>query len=205
MTSEKLINWSFWLSIIATVFSLITIILWIISPCQMTATNLDSFIGVAVALLAILVTMVLGWQIYGALEVKEKMSAIDALGSDLKKQAQEMNQKYYRIGHIQAFTAARQSAAMHDFIDAYRWLIAALFNSLYLEEPINVELMLSEMVQYVDQIPAKSSIEIDLFEEMEFEHNIICQSSLFDAIKTRYMASYNVFRNKVKPREYSLK
>jgi hypothetical protein len=164
----------------------------------MTATNLDSFIGVAVALLAILVTMLLGWQIYNALEIKEKMSAFEALGSELKQQAQVMNQKYYRMSHLQAYTAACQSAFIQDYVDAYRWLVTALSYSLSLEEPINVELILSEMAQYVELIPSNSPIDIDLIEEMDYDHNAISQSPLFDTIKNRYMASYTIFKKKVK-------
>lgn len=194
----KLINWSFWLSIIAIICSVITIILWIIAPCKMTATNLDCFIGVAVALLAILVTMLLGWQIYNALEIKEKMSAFETFGSELKQQAQEMNQKYYRMSHLQALTIAHLSVSSHDYVDAYRWLVTALSYSLLLEEPLNVELILSEMAQYVEQIPSKSPIDLDLIEEMEYDHNAISQSPLFDTIKNRYMASYTIFKKKVK-------
>lgn len=194
----KLINWSFWLSIIAIICSVITIILWIITPCKMTATNLDSFIGVAVALLAILVTMLLGWQIYNALEIKEKMSAFETLGSELKQQAQEMNQKYYKMSHLQALTTAHQSASINDYVDAYRWLVTALAYSLSLEEPINVELILSEMALYVELIPSDSPIDIDLIEEMDYDHNTISQSPLFGTIKTHYMGSYTIFKKKVK-------
>ncbi len=194
----KLINWSFWLSIIAIICSVITIILWIIAPCKMTATNLDCFIGVAVALLAILVTMLLGWQIYNALEIKEKMSAFETLGSELKQQAQEMNQKYYKMSHLQALTTAHQSASTNDYVDAYRWLVTALAYTLSLEEPINVELILSEMALYVELIPSDSPIDIDLIEEMDYDHNTISQSPLFGTIKTHYMGNYTIFKKKVK-------
>ena len=58
----------------ALLFSVVTIVLWICNVGGFTVVSLDSFVGVIVALLAIIVTFVTGWQIYNRVERTYKES-----------------------------------------------------------------------------------------------------------------------------------
>ena len=54
---------------LALLFSVVTILLWICNVGGFTVVSLDTFVGVIVALLAIIVTFVIGWQIYNAIDI----------------------------------------------------------------------------------------------------------------------------------------
>ena len=69
---------------LAIVLSMISIVscasvwaLWLLRSLELTVVSLDTFIGVIVALLAIIVTIVLGWQIINALDLRGKMSELE--------------------------------------------------------------------------------------------------------------------------------
>lgn len=109
MMNEKKNNISLILSIVAIVLSIGIILLWIVNTSHLAVVSLDSFVGIIVALLAILVTAVLGWQIYNAIEIKEKLRAIDSLQSALKQQEHRMEQMYCNACHSHGYVAAYQS------------------------------------------------------------------------------------------------
>lgn len=195
--SSKLVNWSFWLSLIAFVISVITIMVLIVSNYQLSTVNLDSFIGVTVALLALLVTVVLGWQIYNAVNINEKIRGIDDLETKLELQSHELEQKYNMVCHIQAYTSAQLSIDREDYIDAYRWLQNSLLYSFLLDAPINLEKIIGEMKICVDHINNNSRIDMILWEEIESSHESIINSPLFTSIRHYYIPIYNKFRSNV--------
>jgi hypothetical protein len=196
--SSKLINWSFWLSLIAIVISIIIVIVWIVNNFQVTTVHLDSFIGVTVALLALLVTIVLGWQIYNAVNINEKIRSIDTLESRLEYQSHELEQKYNMVCHIQAYNSAQLSIDREDYIDAYRWFQNSLQYSSLLDIPINSEIIIGKMKNCVEHINKNSSINMILWEEIESSHETIIHSPLFTSIRSYYMPIYNKLKSNVK-------
>lgn len=200
MKSEKKYNISLILSIIAILLSLGIILLWIVNASNLAVVSLDSFVGVIVALLAILVTAVLGWQIYNAIEIKDKMRAIDSLQSALKQQEHRMEQMYCNVCHSHGYVAAYQSATVNnDFVDAYRWLMSSLRYSLLLDEPINVEKVLDEMLEFAKRIPAHSTLDKEIFAELEEDHKVITNTPSFNCISVKFKQTHNIFLSKVTP------
>jgi len=65
------------LSIVAIVGVLSVWSLWILGSLELTVVSLETFVGVIVALLGILVTVILGWQIVNALELRGKIKEIE--------------------------------------------------------------------------------------------------------------------------------
>ena len=65
------------LSLIAIVGVASVWVLWIAGALKLSVISLDTFVGVIVAILAILVTVILGWQILNALEVQGKMAELE--------------------------------------------------------------------------------------------------------------------------------
>ena len=90
--NNKLTRWAFWLSLIAIVMSSAVIALWLFKAKTIAIIQLDTFIGVIVALMALLVTVVLGWQIYNAVEIKEKLISIKSLQDEQRKLKNELEQ-----------------------------------------------------------------------------------------------------------------
>lgn len=69
------------LSIILSTLSLIGVlsvwVLWICESFEMSVITLDTFIGVIVALLAIIVTVAIGFQIVNAMDLRERLSQLE--------------------------------------------------------------------------------------------------------------------------------
>ena len=200
MRNEKKNNVSLLLSIVAIVMSMGIIVLWIVSTNNLAVVSLDSFVGVIVALLAILVTTVLGWQIYNAIEIKEKLRAIDSLQSALRQQEHRMEQMYCHACHSHGYVAAYQSASVNnDFVDAYRWLMSSLRYSLLLDEPINVEKVLDEMLELAKRIPSHSTLDKEIFAEIEEDYKVITNAPSFNCISLKFKQTHNIFLPKVTP------
>lgn len=64
------------LAVVALAGVIIMIALWIAGGMKLSVVSLDTFIGVSVAILSLLFTIVIGWQIVNALEVKNEMKAL---------------------------------------------------------------------------------------------------------------------------------
>ena len=110
--NNKLTKWAFWISVIALVMSTVVIVLWIVSAKSVAVIQLDTFIGVIVSLMALLVTIVLGWQIYNAVDVKEKIQAISALEDRQEQLRKYIEQSQENIKNTNMYNAFYHSTIM---------------------------------------------------------------------------------------------
>ena len=67
------------LSIVAIAGVLSVWLLWILGSLELTVVSLETIVGVIVALLGILVTVILGWQIVNALELRGKIIEMEQI------------------------------------------------------------------------------------------------------------------------------
>ena len=69
------------LSIILSIISIVGVLsicgLWLFGTMKLSVVSLDTFIGVTVALLAIIFTIIIGWQIINTIEIRNWMSQIE--------------------------------------------------------------------------------------------------------------------------------
>ncbi len=79
-------NISIILSLIALVAVLGVILVWIFRGYTISVVSLDTFIGVMVAIVGLLVTFAVGWQIVNALEIKSKLAEIKDLKDNIEEQ-----------------------------------------------------------------------------------------------------------------------
>lgn len=84
-------NLSIILSLTAIVGIVILAILWCCCSMSLTAVSLDTFIGVMAAMIGLLVTFAIGWQIINALDIKSKLSEIEKLKGEITEQRTEIN------------------------------------------------------------------------------------------------------------------
>ena len=73
---------AFLISILAIGLSIVVIILFFVRVSPNSVVDLGTFIGVCAAFIGIAVTLLIGYQIYNAVEIKNKLAEI----SDIKKQ-----------------------------------------------------------------------------------------------------------------------
>jgi hypothetical protein len=57
--------------------------LWIFGSMELSVVSLDTFVGVIVALLAIVFTVIVGLQIVNAIDMREKMSELEKRQMDI--------------------------------------------------------------------------------------------------------------------------
>ena len=69
------------LSIILSIISIVGVLsicgLWLFGAMKLSVVSLDTFIGVIIALLAIIFTIIIGWQIINTIEIRNWMSQIE--------------------------------------------------------------------------------------------------------------------------------
>lgn len=73
----------FIISCIALAISLITLVIVFWKAAPYSVVDLGTFIGVVAAFIGISVTLLIGYQIYNAIEIQEKISVIDKLEKEL--------------------------------------------------------------------------------------------------------------------------
>lgn len=195
--SNKHTNWAFWLSIVAIVISTTILVLWMISVSEIAVVQLDTFVGVIVALMALLVTIVLGWQIYNAVDIQDKIKSIEGLKRELEqskilfKQADIKNAFYHNL------SLALCSQITKDYISAFRFFEQALMHTLQLDEPVNVPATLSSLSNCATLITKEQTIPNDKYKEIMKADKTIRASKYYTLIQVEYEKSFKTAMSKV--------
>ena len=101
------------LSIILSIISLVGVLsvwsLWTFGSMKVAVVSLDTFIGVIVALLAIVFTIIVGLQIVNAIDMREKMMQLQQRQDLILENERRMleNEKNYVNGNIYDSTKCR--------------------------------------------------------------------------------------------------
>lgn len=196
---NKQSTWALCLSISAIILCLLVFTLWAFEVIPHSVITAESFIGACVALLGVIVTVAVGWQIYNAIDIKQKVGTIEQVKAELQQQAHRMEQMYDNACHSHGYVAADQAASRGDFVDAFRWLVSSLQFAILMDEPMNVIQTLNDMERFAANIPQGSKLDEILFGEMLKEHETIIRSKSYPLIKDRYDASYKLFMSRVEP------
>ena len=125
-------------AIVLSVVSILTVVamiaMWICESRKMCVVELDSFIGVIVALLAIIVTLVLGWQIFNIFELKNKIEEMSELKSQFLKQKEDISQLTFKTKHLTGFTWAKTANKEKRYVTAFRFGLISLESALQLKK-----------------------------------------------------------------------
>lgn len=82
------------LSIILSIISIVGVLsiwgLWLFGAMKLSIVSLDTFIGVIVALLAIIFTIIIGWQIINTIEIRNWMSQIEQNQNELAENEKKL-------------------------------------------------------------------------------------------------------------------
>lgn len=93
---------SFILSIIALAVSIVTLAVIFIRVTPNSVIDLGAFIGVMTALIGISITFLVGYQIYNAIEIRQKLAEVDQLQEKFKQLEQSNKQAEEGFYIIQA-------------------------------------------------------------------------------------------------------
>lgn len=86
---------AFFMAIVALSLSIVTIILFLIKVSPNSVIDLGTFVGVIAAFIGICVTLLIGYQIYNAVDIKGRLEQVSILKNDLYS----ANQKIERLQH----------------------------------------------------------------------------------------------------------
>lgn len=147
MKKDAKLDWSFWLSLLAFVISVVTLGVFICKVRPNSVVTIDTYIGVIAGFIGIAVTLLVGYQIYNALDLKQRINAVETLKISLENQQQQLeilkNEHAEAIEIIQArlfldkhslaleaflhfHSAIRYSLSVDHKREGYKWLLNEL-------------------------------------------------------------------------------
>lgn len=184
--------------------SITLLILWCCNVGGFTVVSLDSFVGVIVALLAIVVTLVVGWQIYNSIELNEKIKEMSTLRKNMstlwenitsheKKIEQNMNYSQHYIYILLGLEEEEKKR----FTNSFRFFLKSLRFSMLLDSPKHTHHLLRNLERINKKIPAESNYSLSDLNDINTSNDIIKKSSNYDLIKRQYENIYNNFINKI--------
>ena len=102
--------------------SVTMLVLWCCNVGGFTVVSLDSFVGVIVTLLAIIVTLAIGWQIYNVFEIKAQLKETNILKEKLNIQEKENEKQICQIRHLISASMAENEINRKDYMTAFIYL-----------------------------------------------------------------------------------
>lgn len=188
---SKKVNWAIGLSVVALILVAIMFVLWCCNAGGFSAVSLDTFVGVTVALLAIIVTLVLGWQIFNIFELKNKIDEVNELKKQFKEQQNNIQQLTLKNKHITGFTWGNSAIKDNNWCTAFRYFILSLSASLQLESPINVESILAFMSEISKKLQPHTKYAKEYYQEIVDADKEIRSLRNFSFIEGKYKESYD--------------
>lgn len=195
---SKKANWAIGLSITAIVLSGVILFMWCCNAGGFTVVSLDTFVGVIVALLAIIVTLVLGWQIFNIFELKNKIDEVNELKKQFKEQQNNIQQLTLKNKHITGFTWGKSATKDNDWAGAFRYLILSLSASLQLDSPINIDVIFIFLRKISQNIKPNTKYSNDSYQEIVQADKEIRSLHNFSLIEERYKELYDKIFAKIK-------
>ena len=90
---KKCSNWAIFLAIVALVISFTIGSTWILSVKELSVVNSDTFISALIAVLGLLFTILMGWNIYSVIDVRQYKEEVTKILEETKKREEELNVK----------------------------------------------------------------------------------------------------------------
>lgn len=122
---------TFLFATLSLTISIIVIILFFYRVGPNSIVDLGTFVGVSTAILGILITLLIGYQIYNAVDIRQKLTSIDKLNDELQKKALQIESM--KIEHNEGIhiLQARISATRHmQYLNAFIKFNKAILYSL---------------------------------------------------------------------------
>ena len=148
---KKKLSFAHFCAYLSLAISITMLVLWCCNVGGFSVVSLDSFVGIIVALLAIVVTFAVGWQIYNSIEIKEKIRKLDDLEMKYSAHDKKMNQIQYRSLHLIRANMGDFAYSNNKFLLAFLYYIQSLESSMSLDTPINIDKLLGNMDLAIDK------------------------------------------------------
>lgn len=184
-------NLSIILSLMAFVCVIVLSVLVFVPDLSLSNVSLDTFIGVMVTMIGILVTFAVGWQIINALEIKSKLSEIEKIKAEIKEQREQMQELAESTKHESMLVRAQEFYRCGDHIHATICAMDSLLHCLPLKVPSNINLVLQSVEAFAGQINTFITAEDN--EEILQIDDAIRRANNYIFIQERYELIYDKF------------
>lgn len=161
---------TFWLALIALAISIVTIILFFVKVTPNSIVDGLTFISIIATFIGISVTLVIGFQIYSTIAIKDRLKHIESINDDLVKTKDSLVELEIQLKGRIAETEAKYNAKINNYAAAFTSLHTAL--SYYCNLDLMKEVippMLKLLKAYADQI-------------CNDEFDPICKNTLIDTL-----------------------
>lgn len=192
-------NLSIILSLLSLIGVLVIIGLIIFKDISLCTITLDTFVGVMVSIMGILITFVVGWQIINTLEIKTKLTEIDNVKSDLDEQKEKLKETTFKSQHHVSYTWALDALDHEEDAESYRYAVTSLLNSMQLKKPINIEALLTIMEKSTKEIPQGFKIKRIFYNLVIENDKKIRELKDYVYVQERYEPCFDLYIKKVKP------
>lgn len=183
------------ISVSSLAISILLLVLWCCNVGGFSVVSLDSFVGVIVALLAVIVTLVVGWQIYNVIEMKEKMEKLHELEVEFNKHKEMMRQQDYTSKEYINIIIGYEAIKEKKYNTAFHFFIYSLEYAMQQRTPSpNIKTLLNWLEACVNGIANESTINQKTLES----NKKIRLSVNYPLIKDKYEKIYNTFESKIK-------
>ena len=153
---------TFILSLISFVGVLSVWGLWIYGSLELSVVSLDTFIGVIVALLAIVFTVIIGFQIVNAIDMREKMSQLEKRQMEILENERQLaeNDRFHVMEayNLQAGISGESAGtylAKKQYVEAFTFYHSALYYAILADQKnqLNRVNQLQAIVQLITPRP----------------------------------------------------
>lgn len=202
---NKKAKWAIGLSVVAIILSGVMLIMWCCNAGGFKAVELDTFVGVIVALLAIIVTIAIGWQIYAAMDLKSNIAKLDSriqevesLKEQFGQQQRTIDQLTLKTRHTISYTWGKSCVKEEDWFHAFRFLLASLDASLQLDSPMNISMIFKYLKIVAKNIKPHTKCSKKRHQEVVQADKSIRSLHNFAIIEDEYLELYNKIFAKIK-------
>ncbi len=186
---------------VSLAISVVLAVLWICNVGGLTVVTLETFVGVIVALLAIIVTIAIIWQIYNAIDMKNKIEELKQLEGKMKDQEKSLEKFKLETTRDLCGVAMVIKRDSNDIPIAFSFSMDAIKAEIQLEKPNQYDIILDFMQSINELINKNVKIETSILNDINNKDEIIRSHSNYRQIKRRYEPIYNEFMSKVEKLE----
>ena len=188
-------NLSIILSLVALVGVVVLAVVMVCLNVSLANVSLDTFIGVMVTMIGILVTFAVGWQIINALEIKSKLAEIEKIKADVNTQQSNIDKIAARIAYDAAVNRSYTLHKIGEHIKAFASTMEAIEHCLRIDEYEDLDTLLHNLKVFASHSHTLRCYKSDS-EAMAKSDDNIRKSPKYPLIKDRYeeaIKEYNMW------------
>ena len=191
--------WAYFSAFLSLAISLALVFLWCSNAGGLKVVNLNTFVGVTVALLGMIVTLAIAWQIYNAIEMRSKIEELKQLEDKLKKQEKSLEQFSHKTVNNIYKLVAWEFLKEKNYLKAFNYYLRALDASVQMDNSEDVNVLFETMAKICEESIELSDAKI--LKDIKETNGHIKSVPSYRFIKDRYEPIYNSFMSKVEKNE----